>query len=132
MALDPDVWHRMPVPLCPKAQHEPDPCDCGYVGAWVVRHWKERQRCEPTYALLFDNAPGEVVRRCADCKAGGDGHDLYAGWEERCPRCGDVERFRWDGTLVEQRRNLAYSGSRDHTQDNLFSLLADGTDAVDE
>lgn len=122
--LDAERWHRKPVLLCPAARSEPGPCDCGYVGVWVQRFWKSLQPCPPTWATLgTDDQPGEVVRRCDDCKAGGEGHLLFAGWEDKCPRCGDVERFTFDGELVDQRRNMAYTGSRDHQQDNVWDLL---------
>jgi len=127
---DPGRWHMKPVPLCPKARAEPDPCDCGYVGPWLTRNWQELQRCERVYAIVSEHHPGQVIRPCDECKAGGDGHMVYAGWEERCPVCGDEEQFRWDGTLVEQRRNHAYSGARDHTQDDIWAVLGmdDDTD----
>lgn len=121
--LDAERWHRKPVPLCPAVRSEPDPCDCGYVGDWVMRFWKSLQPCPPTSAWIDSQGEKVIARRCADCKRGGEGHLLIAGWEERCPRCGDVERFTMDGELVEQRRNPAYTGPRDHSQDNVFDLL---------
>lgn len=131
MSDDPEKWRRKPAPLCPAARSEPDPCDCGYVGDWVIRFWKAMQPCPPTSARRDADGQVRVERRCDECKRGGDGHFLYAGWEERCPRCGDEERFTFDGELVEQRRNLAYTGARDHTQDDIWDLLGmDDEDAT--
>ena len=79
--------------------------------------------CTPS---SVDFRHGFVYKQCDACKAGGDGHLMYAGWEERCPRCGDEEQFTYDGDLVEQRRNLAYDGTRDHAQDNIFNLIGTG------
>jgi len=122
-------WRPKLRPLCPAAQPEPDVCDCGYEGEWLMRHWTELQRCPPTYAELGSGSGrGFVVKQCHDCKRGGPGHDLIAGWEERCPRCGDVERFQWDGTLVEARRNPQWLGSRSHdltAQLELFTEVED-------
>jgi len=124
-----DRWHKRPQPICPKSRDEPSPCDCGYVGVWVVRHWKAMKHCDPTWG-----SAGRIYPRCDDCKAGGEGHLKYGGWEERCPRCGDEEQFTYDGELVEQRRNLTYDGTRDHTQDNIFNMLdtADNKEQTDD
>ena len=105
-------------PLCPASREEPAPCDCGYVGPWLMRFWKKLQPCPPTSAYWHEDGGSVLVKRCADCKSGGDGHLLYAGWEERCPRCGDVERFTFDGALVAQERNPAYFGTRDYSLDD--------------
>lgn len=58
-------WLRPGQPLCPKARSDPDPCDCGYAGAWMTRGWYD---------------PDE---------------DDVGGIDEKCPQCGDVERFQW-------------------------------------
>lgn len=100
-------WREKVRPLCPAAQSPTDVCDCGFEGNWHMRWWTELRPCPPTRAVLgTDDRPGEVVRRCHDCKRGGPGHDVIAGWEERCPRCGDIERFDMDtGELVASIRN---------------------------
>lgn len=121
--VDPDSWRRTPQRLCPAARATPDPCDCGYVGAWAMRMWKDHLPCPPTTAYRDPDGAVQVERPCQDCRNGGPGHLRYAGWEERCPRCGDIERFTHDGTLVEQRRNHAFDGPRDHTQTDIFALL---------
>lgn len=120
------MWRKPPRPLCPRAQSEPDPCDCGYVGEWLVRHWTELVPCGPTHGVT-SREPGKsyVVRPCPDCRRGGPGHEQIAGWEEMCPRCGDVERFRWDGTLVDAIRNPKFTGPRNGALDEQLTLLDD-------
>lgn len=98
-------WHDKVRALCHRAQVPVDVCDCGYVGDWQQRWWTELQRCTTFGEFTEPGRPYRLHSRCAECRAGGPGHDRIAGWEDRCPRCGDVERFRWDGTLVSATRN---------------------------
>lgn len=105
MTLDPAEWRAKPTILCPASRPEPDVCDCGYEGPWHMRFWTHLQPCPPTYASIGPDGTKELHRRCASCKNGGTGHDLIAGWEERCPSCGDIERFTMDGELVAAIRN---------------------------
>jgi len=122
MAAEVDyLWRPKVRPLCPKAQPDPDVCDCGSEHPWLMRWWSELTPCEPTYGI-----PGlGIVKRCDDCKRGGAGHMVVAGWEERCQRCGDVERFRMDGTLVAAVRNPDWQGSRSHDLTEQLDLLAE-------
>ena len=100
-------WREQIRPLCPSASARADlgPCDCGYEGDWLYRPWSHVQPCPPTWGYRTLEGAARVVGRCADCKRGGTGHETLAGFEEKCPRCGDIERFDLDGELVESRRN---------------------------
>lgn len=37
----------------------------------------------------------------------GNGSWLIGGFEERCPGCGDIERFDEDGEMIERRQDKA-------------------------
>lgn len=110
------MWRKPLRPLCPKAQHEPAPCDCGYVGDWMFRLWREKWPCK--------------AKNCFDCRYGQrEGHERIVGHEELCPRCGDVERFDMRGALVESIRNPKFTGSRNEAldEDDPFDLLDEET-----
>lgn len=64
-------WEDPVRPLCPRF-HVSDPCDCGYDGDWQ-RRW------------IYDKLP---------C-----GHTTLTGYDEKCPSCGDIERFSTLGVL---------------------------------
>lgn len=105
------MWRRPIRPLCPSAQSDPDPCDCGHVGAWMWRLVREQRRCRKP--------------DCFGCRYGPvEGHPRIVGREEMCPRCGDVELFTLDGELVEQRRNQKFTGARNEAlDDDLWAQL---------
>lgn len=83
-----------PLPFVP-----PEPCDCGYVGQWEQRPWfawhdeTEKERKERERA-------GHAARP-------GSGSWFIGGFEERCPGCGDIERFDEDGEMIERRQDKA-------------------------
>lgn len=97
-------WGRPLRPLCPNAQRDPAPCDCGYVGEWMFRLWTQPRTCN--------------AKDCFDCRHGSrEGHPHIVGYEELCPRCGDAEQFTWDHILATAVRNPAFTGSRDRALD---------------
>lgn len=60
---------------------DPEPCDCGFVGEWEER-------------MVFTWFTPVVQGR--------KGWWAIAGWDERCPQCGDIERFDDAGNVVRR------------------------------
>ena len=81
-------WEPLLRQLCPKAQVDPVPCDCGYIGAWDLRSiygWHTYDERPQSYS---DAALKQV-----------GGWKVNIGFDERCPGCGDIERFDNDANL---------------------------------
>src|SRR5512139_1814442 len=84
----------------------PEPCDCGFVGRWDRRwvytwyHKAGHQR--------GDKAIRRDIARGLPARAHDEGWWVIDGWDERCPGCGDIDRFDHDanlvGRLVEQAK----------------------------
>lgn len=86
-----DDWTPRVAPLCPKAQEDPEPCDCGHEGEWEHRWvyvWHKPKRTRGSYG--------------AAAKA--NGWKVIAGFDERCPGCHDVERFDLNAELLGHER----------------------------
>lgn len=83
----------------------PDLCDCGYEGEWENRPvftWVPEPGLRRTDTTVrHDLAQGLPAR------SGDQGRWVVAGRDERCPECGDIERFDLDGELVDRRREHA-------------------------
>lgn len=87
-------WHSPlgPVFMCPSPGFvAPEPCECGFVGEWEWRHW---------YVWADDPGHRRSARACQRDAARGwpprphdEGWWCIGGSDERCPGCGDVERF---------------------------------------
>ena len=83
-------WHEPVRQLCNPTP--PEPCDCGFAGDWEYRfvmvwHDGPRKATDKTVrgwlakGWPYRNAPGSWV---------------IGGYDERCPQCGDIERFDLD------------------------------------
>jgi hypothetical protein len=89
-SVDPDR------PLPPEPS---EACDCGYVGQWDHRPW---------FAWHDETAKERKAReRAGHAAKPGNGQWFMAGWEERCPGCGDIERFNVGGEMIERRQEKA-------------------------
>jgi len=93
-------WSMWARPICSKWLDEPDPCDCGHTGEWERR-----------FVLVWCHQPGHhrPDRQIREDMAKGwpgrprdEGWWVMDGWDERCPSCGDIERF--DMEAIEGRR----------------------------
>lgn len=93
-------WHTRVEPqfICPGGPMPDDECDCGFVGRWDYRQ---------VYTWL--DVPGHrrsarMIRRdMADgwpARPKDEGYWCVAGYDERCPGCGDMERFDSDANQV--------------------------------
>lgn len=89
-------------PVCPKWLDEPDPCDCGFLGDWE-RRWVMVWCHKPGHRRLPARVAEDVARGWPG-RAGEDGWWGMDGWDERCPGCGDIERFDMDGNEVRRFR----------------------------
>jgi len=89
-------WHPPVVLVHSPIEHEQ--CDCGFSGEWEYRSvftWHNVPGYRrPDWAIRADLTRGFPVRS----KDGG--WWIIAGWDERCPQCGDVERFDERGAVV--------------------------------
>jgi hypothetical protein len=86
--------------ICPPPKDaDPNPCDCGNCGRWEYRPW-----------FVWHDETDDQRRkreRRGHVALPGHGSWVIAGYEERCPGCGDIERFDEDGHLVERRQEQA-------------------------
>ena len=89
-------------PICPKMHVPPAPCDCGFVGDWDHRWW-----------YYWHEAPGRQrgdrqirrdIARGLPPRHGDEGWWCIGGYDERCPDCGDIERFDWQGNELDRFR----------------------------
>lgn len=77
--------------ICGGDSYEPEPCDCGFTGHWEHRWvygWTTYTRKAKSYA------DASVFQR--------GGHKVMIGYDERCPGCGDIERFDSDSEVRGQ------------------------------
>lgn len=85
------------------ATFEPDECDCGYVGDWqwrmLYRWFDQPGHCRRDEFIRRDMAIG-LPGRPRD-----EGWWVLAGWEERCPGCGDIERLDAGRNIIEVEIN---------------------------
>jgi hypothetical protein len=85
--------------VCPPATEPPPMCDCGFVGRWQHRPWLE----------WHENSETVSARKARE----GTMRPFLPGWwviggiEERCPGCGDIERFDSDHNLIDRRQDHA-------------------------
>ena len=92
----------------------PELCDCGYLGAWerrTVYVWGNH----PGYRR-GDKAIRRDIARGLPARPNDEGWWCMAGWDERCPECGDIERFDEDGNVVarfaEQAKVVVFMDAR--------------------
>ncbi len=86
--------------ICPPGPADPDPCDCGFVGEWERRAvwvWVDH----PGHRR-GDKAIRRDLARGFPARAGEEGWWALGGFDERCPGCGDIERFDEEGHRVAQ------------------------------
>ncbi len=81
-------WEPKLVSLC--NPEPPEPCDCGYVGEWEFRPWFRWHDYNPTAKERRE------AKRVLPV-----GWWIIGGFEERCPGCGDIERFDEFSNLIE-------------------------------
>lgn len=97
-------WHQEGVVfMCPGGPVESDECDCGYKAPWEYRSvlvW----HVEPGYQRSAHSDHRDTAQGRPPLSR--DGWWVIAGWDERCPNCGDIERFDHDGTLVRRFTSL--------------------------
>lgn len=77
--------------ICEKAHVEPDPCDCGFEGDWewrMVFVWHD----QPGHVRGDKAVRRDIERGLPPC-FGEEGWWVVGGVDERCPGCGDIERF---------------------------------------
>lgn len=107
-------WEMWPGPICPKAQVEPVLCDCGHLGAWE-RRWVYIWHDVPGHAR-GDKAIRKDMARGFPPRPHDEGWWIVGGWDERCPGCGDIERFDFDGEQVgrfqEQAKVIVFMDAR--------------------
>lgn len=88
--------------VCPAVRDEPEPCSCGFVGRWEHR-W-----------VYTWHVPTRWPRSASEA-ARTEGWKVLAGYDERCPGCGDVERFDLTAnrvaTFVEQAQVVRFMGA---------------------
>jgi hypothetical protein len=91
----------MAVFLCPPPSHEePDVCDCGHEGAWEWRSvwgWHEESGHRRK-----DRTIRRDIARGFPSRTHDEGWWVIAGRDERCPQCGDIERFDTEGNRVAE------------------------------
>lgn len=76
----------------------PDPCDCGFVGEWPYR-WVMVWHDEPSHRA------GDRMKRRWLAKGWpvlDGGWWVIGGMDERCPGCGDIERFDMEHERIRQ------------------------------
>lgn len=93
-------WHtREPVTfMCPGGPLPDDECDCGFVGRWDYRHvhtWLERPGMKRNDEIIRRDMALGWPHRPND-----EGYWCIAGYDERCPGCGDMERFDMDAERI--------------------------------
>lgn len=81
----------------------PEPCDCGFVGWWQYRFLYD-WHAEPGHRRT-DEAIRRDLAKGLPARARDEGWWVIAGSEERCPGCGDIERFDRDHNLIEAEIN---------------------------
>ena len=94
-----DGWKPGLVVICARASQAPDPCDCGFIGEWERRSvfvWAPSKRVRSDRLIRRDRALGWPPRSSEP------GGYMMAGYDERCPGCGDVERFTLQGEQVSR------------------------------
>lgn len=93
--------------ICPGGRDQPDPCGCAYVGYWHHR-WVYTWQPGKTRT---DRMIRRDLRRGLPAQAGNPGCWVVAGYDERCPNCGDIERFNLEadflGGYVERAKILS-------------------------
>lgn len=94
--------------MCPGGPVPPDECDCGYVGNWESRWvyvWYEHpghsRHARNDEAILRDVREGRPPR------PDDEGWWVMGGRDQRCPACGDVERYDNEGECVAVNLNRA-------------------------
>ena len=110
------TWDARPAPspICPKMQVDPSPCDCGFLGEWH-RRWVYIWNAVPGHKRT-DRAIRAAIARGLPPRPGDNGWWVIGGWDERCPGCGDIERFDMAGTEVarfaEQAKVIVFMDAR--------------------
>lgn len=97
-------WHASgPMFICPGGMVDPEECDCGYKGEWDFRSvltWcVDPGFHRPTWLDHKDTARGWPI-------ISPDGWWVISGWDEKCPVCGDIERFDGEGNEVRRFKTL--------------------------
>lgn len=92
-------WEHRALPSCPQTRGEPDGCGCGHVGRWETRWLLAPSVSDIEYVRL---PSGRRYARRSPAPA--ERHLVVVGQDERCPGCGDIERFRL--------ADYAYAGAR--------------------
>lgn len=93
-------WKPAMNSLCPKSHVAPVLCDCGFLGDWEYRWvyvW-----FSGSGTVRGDKACRRDIERGFPPRFGESGWWVIGGWDERCPQCGDVERFDYNADVVRQ------------------------------
>lgn len=93
-------WRPAVRVICPRARSEPEPCDCGFVGDWEHR-WVYVWHDVPGHRR-GDRAIRRDIAKGFPARANDEGWWVADGFDERCPQCGDIERFDNDANRVAQ------------------------------
>lgn len=89
-------WTEPIVQLCKPTP--PEPCDCGFAGHWLYRKvmtWE----AQPGHKRS-DRAIRADIERKWPPRPNDEGWWCTTGFDERCPGCGDIERFDLEGAEV--------------------------------
>jgi hypothetical protein len=91
-------WEPVVTPMCPKAQTDPVLCDCGFLGAWEHR-WVSVWNLAPGFTR-GDRVCRRDIEEGRPVRSDDEGWWVIGGFDERCPGCGDIERFDMDANRV--------------------------------